>query len=235
MHEINIPDSVVQRVLKHRGTEHVYADFDVKMTALVVIDLQNAFMMPGVAHALCETAVEIVPNVNRIADALRAAGGTVVWIYTTFGEPSLTDWPVLHEMAGPERTARRIAALTEGSVGHQLWAGLHRESEDLMVNKTKYSAFLPSSSDLPEILRARGIDTVLITGTVTNGCCESSARDAMMSNFRTIMVTDANAAMTDEDHNATLIAHYLWFGDILSTDMIVERAEAMALNARKTA
>ncbi len=51
-------------------------------------------------------------------------------------------------------------------------------------------------------------------------CCESSARDAMMLNFRTITVTDANAAMSDEDHNISLRAFYLSFGDIPSTDQI---------------
>jgi ureidoacrylate peracid hydrolase len=61
-------------------------------------------------------------------------------------------------------------------------------------------------------------------------CCESTARDAMMLNFRTIMVTDGNAAMTDEDHTASLIAFYLTFGDIMSTDMLIDR---LRRNARK--
>ena len=78
------------------------------------------------------------------------------------------------------------------------------------------------------MLRARGLDTLLITGTVTNVCCESTARDAMMLNFRTIMVTDGNAAVTDEDHNASLIAFYLTFGDIMSTDRLVACLERNA-------
>ena len=61
----------------------------------------------------------------------------------------------------------------------------------------------------------------LITGTVTNVCCKSTARDAMMLNFKTIMVTDGNAAVTDQDHNASLCAFYLTFGDIMSTDLLV--------------
>ena len=56
---------------------------------------------------------------------------------------------------------------------------------------------------------------------MTNVCCESTARDAMMLNFKTIMVTDGNAAVTDEDHNASLCAFYLTFGDIMSTDMLI--------------
>jgi ureidoacrylate peracid hydrolase len=50
----------------------------------------------------------------------------------------------------------------------------------------------------------------------------------MMRNFKTIMVTDANAAATDEEHNAALVAFYLTFGDIMPTEMIVARCEAMA-------
>ncbi len=228
MHKIVIPQSVADRVVQHRGVEHVYRRFDPTRTAFLVVDMQNAFMMPGVAHVLCRTAVEIVPNINRIADAMRAAGGTVVWVITTFGEASLSDWPVLHQMVGPERTARRIAALAEDNIGHKLWEDLDRRPEDLTVVKTKYSAFIQGSSSLAEILRARGIDTVIVAGTVTGVCCETTARDAMMLNFKAIMVTDANAAMTDEDHNASLIAFYLSFGDIQSTEMILEHLNAIA-------
>jgi ureidoacrylate peracid hydrolase len=80
-------------------------------------------------------------------------------------------------------------------------------------------------------LRTRGIDTVIVTGTVTNICCETTARDAMMRNFRTIMVTDANAAMTDDLHNASLTAFYVRFGDIMSTDHVIR---ALDRNAQRT-
>src|SRR5262249_55548096 len=93
--------------------------------------------------------------------------------------------------------------------------------EDLIVEKNRFSAFIQGSSNLAETLRHRGIDTILVTGTVTNVCCESTARDAMMLNFKTIMVTDGNAAVTDQDHNASLCAFYLTFGDIMSTDMLI--------------
>ena len=62
---------------------------------------------------------------------------------------------------------------------------------------------------------------MLITGTVTNVCCESSARDAMMTNFKTIMVSDGNAAMTQAEHDAALTAFYNIFGDVMDTDMII--------------
>jgi ureidoacrylate peracid hydrolase len=70
-------------------------------------------------------------------------------------------------------------------------------------------------------LRAAGCDTVLITGTVTNICCESSARDAMMMNFHTIMVSDGNAALSDEEHNASLVNFYVTFGEVMDTDFLI--------------
>jgi ureidoacrylate peracid hydrolase len=191
-------------------------------------------MLPGVAHALCPMAEKIVPNINRLAQAVRTTGGTVIWIKTTFKDDALKNWSTYFEMVKPEQGARRVAALTAGSKGHELWAALDVRADDLIVEKNRFSAFIQGSSNLAEVLRERGLDTVLITGTVTNVCCESTARDAMMLNFKTIMVTDGNAAVTDEDHNASLCAFYLTFGDVMPTDMLVtclERNAGRSLSA----
>ena len=221
MHAFSIPQSVIERVIERRGREHVYDDLDPAKSALVVVDMQNAFMLPGVAHSLCPMAEKIVPNINRLAQAVRDTGGTVFWIKTTFTEEALRSWSTYFEMTRPERVAKRIEALTADSLGHQLWSGLDVRPQDPTVEKNRFSAFIQGSSDLEAALRGRGLDTILVTGTVTNVCCESTARDAMMLNFKTIMVTDGNAAITDEDHAASLIAFYLTFGDIMSTDMLI--------------
>ena len=230
MHDFVIPSSIVQRVVERRGREHVYDDLDPAKSALVVVDMQNAFMLPAVAHALCPMAEKIVPNINRLAAAVRATGGTVVWIKTTFMPDALQSWSTYFEIASPEQGKKRIAALTADSKGHELWSSLDVKPADLIVEKNRFSAFIQGSSALAEILRERAIDTVLITGTVTNVCCESTARDAMMLNFRTIMVSDGNAAVTDEDHNASLCAFYLTFGDVMATDHVIACLER---NARK--
>src|SRR5260221_363909 len=217
MHTLSIPQSVVDRVVERRGREHVYEDLDPAKTALVVVDMQNAFMLPGVAHAPCPMAEKIVPNINRLADAVRETGGTVVWIKTTYTVETLQSWSTLYGMLGPKGSAKRAEALSANSKGHELWPTLDAHREDLIVEKNRYSAFIQGSSKFAEQLRALGVDTLLITGTVTNVCCESTARDAMMLNFKTVMITDANAATTDPDHNASLIGFYLIFGDIMST------------------
>ena len=232
MHKVSIPQSVIDRVVARRGREHIHSDLEPAKTALVVVDLQNAFMMDGVGHAVCEEAREIVPNVNRLARAVRASGGTVVWIKTLFTQASLSDWSNGYSILLPERRAKRIEALSKGGEGYELWSALEVQSGDLQVDKQRFSAFLPNSSNLAETLRARGIDTVLITGTVTNVCCESSARDAMMMNFKTVMVSDGNAAANDDEHNASLVAFYLTFGDVMTTDMVIE---CLSRNARTAA
>jgi len=213
-----IPDAIVERVVGRRGVEHVFADLDPRRAALVVIDMQHAFMDDAVGFAVVPTARDIVPAVNRLAAALRQAGGGVFWVKFTNDD----DWSVCFELITPEIRGKRIATLSEDTLGHELWRDLDIQPEDEIVKKYRYSAFMPGASELPERLRARGFDTVLITGTMTNACCDSSARDANMMNFRTIMVSDANAANTKEEHDASLTAFYCVFGDVMDTDTIIE-------------
>jgi ureidoacrylate peracid hydrolase len=155
MHTIKIPQSIIDRVIEKRGREHIYQDMDPAKTALVVVDMQNAFMLPGVAHALCPMAEQIVPAINRLAQAVRATGGTVVGIKTTFKEDALENWSTYFEMVTKENGARRIAALTSASKGHQLWAALDVKGSDLIVEKNRFSAFIQGSSNLAQELRAR--------------------------------------------------------------------------------
>ena len=221
MHKVSIPQSVIDRVVARRGREHIFDDLDPAKTALIVVDMQNGFMKHEVAHSPCAMAHEIVPNINRLAEAVRAAGGAVVWIQTAYTDETLTSWSTLYGMVGPKGTEKRRRSLSRDSKGYDIFPDLKIEAADLIVEKMRYSAFIQGSSNLETVLRERGLDTILITGTVTNVCCESTARDAMMRNFKTVMITDGNAANTDEDHNAALNNFYLTFGDIMSTDMLV--------------
>jgi ureidoacrylate peracid hydrolase len=230
MHKIAIPQSVVDRVIARRGREHIHDDLDPSRTALVVVDMQNAFMMPGVAHSLCVMAQEIVPNINRLAQAVRETGGAVVWVQTAYTDETKKSWSVYYDISRPEQNAKRAEALAPGSLGYQLWDALDVRADDLFVEKKRFSAFIQDASNLADVLRGKGIDTILVTGTVTNVCCESTARDAMMCNFKTVMVSDGNAAATDDDHNHSLAAFYLTFGDVMSTDFVVD---CLRNNAKK--
>lgn len=232
MHKVAIPQTIIERVIARRGKEHVFDDLDPARTALIVVDLQNGFMMPGVAFAEIPEAREIVPNVNRLAAALRAAGGTVVWIVTTY-EPAVDrEWSTYYRLSTPAVGAKRSAALTKGAKGHEIWPALEVKPGDPIVEKKRFSAFIQGSSELDKALKARGIDNLLITGTVTGVCCESTARDAMMLNYKVTMVTDGNASYSDEEHNRALAAFYSTFGDIMSTDELIA---LIAKNAKRQA
>jgi ureidoacrylate peracid hydrolase len=102
-----------------------------------------------------------------------------------------------------------------------LHAGLEALPEDIRVDKHRYSAFMPNSSDLDVELRKRDIDTLIITGTVTNVCCESTARDGNMLGYRILFVSDGTAAFTDEEHNATLLNMATVFAEVRPTSSVL--------------
>jgi len=228
MHNVEIPQWATELALARRGKLHVHQNLDPAKTALIVVDLQNAFMIEEVAVAYVPFAVEIVPNVNKLAAAVRHTGGKVFWIKQTVDDASCLAWSEWLNMMRPHVRDGVVRNLAPGSRGHAIYAELDVKPEDEIVEKRRFSAFVQGSCDLPHRLRAQGYDTVLITGTVTNVCCESSARDAMMLNFKTIMVSDANAARTDAEHNATLATFYAIFGDVMDTAFLIERLEANA-------
>ncbi len=230
MHKVEIDPAVLARVTQRRGSLQLFDRIDPARTAHVVVDLQNGFMAPG-QIAEIGTAREIVPNVNRISAALRAQGGLVVYVQNTFDEEARAAWDVYFDFFGNhERSARMIEAFTPGNFGHEVYAGLDVLPADLKLRKRRYGAFVPGSSDLHATLQARNIDTLIITGTATNICCESTARDAMMMNYKVLFVSDGNAAHTDAEHNATLSVLANGFADVRDTAEIValiERGTAM--------
>jgi ureidoacrylate peracid hydrolase len=237
MHAIRIPEDVIERIKARRGRLHPFDRIEGPKTALVVIDLQNAFMLPGMPTEV-KSARDIVPNVNRLAKAVRGAGGKVVWVKMTLDDER-ERWSVFFDHFGsPAHSAAEQKSLSRGDFGHELYAGLDVSVSDLVVEKTRFSAFIQGSSDLDPMLRKRDIDTVIIVGTVTNTCCESSARDAMMLNYKTIVVSDANAAHSDDEHNGTLTNILRIFGDVLTTDEIVAhlaRGDAVSASREKAA
>ena len=221
MHKSAIHPDVVRRATERRGGLRVFESLMTKRTAHIVVDLQNGFMAPGQVAEIA-TAREIVPNVNRISAAVRKAGGLVVYIQNTFDAVAIATWSTFFEhFCSPERRERMIDTFWPGAFGHALWPGLDVLPQDLQVHKRRFGAFAPGSSDLHAVLQQRGIDTLIITGTATQVCCESTARDAMMLNYKVFFVSDANACRTDEEHNATLAIMMIMFADVRSTDEMI--------------
>ncbi len=220
MHELSIPTHVLERVIRRAGRPHPFDVIEPAKTALVVIDMQNYFMKPGFQGEV-PMARKIVPTVNRLAAATRELGGHVVWVRNTTSG-TRESWSVLHDwLQTPDRSDRRYASMELGQEGHALWGELDARPEDAQIVKRRFSAFIQGSSDIEAYLRGRGIDTLLIGGTATQVCCESSARDAMMLNFKVIMVPDALATYSDEEQNISLRAFYSNFGDLQTADQAI--------------
>lgn len=205
LHRWHIEEREYARQEQRRGKRHAFHSLLPNRTALVVIDMVPFFVAQ---NSYCRG---IVPNISQLADAVRAEGGCVAWVLPS-AEPA--NALLLDEFFGAEVAQLWRSSGGSGSMRDRLWHELKVGDDDLLIEKHQYSAFFPGSSALLQQLQGRDINTILITGTVTNICCESSARDAHALGLRVIMVADANAARRDEDHNATLHNIYRSFGDV---------------------
>jgi nicotinamidase-related amidase len=220
MHSIDLPEWVAQR----RAFLPRVTSLEPRATALLVIDLQRYFV-DAASPVAVPNAIGTFPNVNTIASALRSQGGQVVWLRHTFSERKPFATPAWFE--GPDSGYVRASRehLTLGSPDHELHSGLVLAADDWVVDKHRFSPFLPNSSNLEARLRARGINTVVITGALTNCCCESTARDALMLDYRVLFASDATAALTDQEHNASLLNLAMTFVDVRPTQEIVDLIE----------
>ncbi|MDQ1153646.1 isochorismatase family protein [Brevundimonas sp. SORGH_AS_0993] len=216
MHAVDLP---AWAVLRGALTNNI-ARLAPARTALIVIDMQSAFLAPGEVFANPH-AMDIIEPVNRLASAFRAAGSVVAWTRQTVDDTLGRADPHWQAMANDPFVSMAKAALTSGSASHALHPAMGPGPDDLLIDKYRYSAFLPQSSDLGPQLKARDIDTLVIVGTLTNCCCESSARDAFMSGFKVLVVSDAMAAMTDAEHNASLLNLRLMFADVADTATVL--------------
>ena len=217
-HNVGLPQSVIDRAVEKRGRREVFDRFDPAKTALLVVDMQN-FFVDG-----CEPAQTIIPNINRLAQGMRERGAPVIWIQMNMADSpdGPSKFPIYHEyFFSGERSKLHKDGLTQGSRGHAIVVGLDVQPGETVVQKTRFSALIQGSSNLDDILKELGVENIVVTGTLTNICCESTARDGMMIGYRAVMVSDANASRTDEDHVAGLASIYQCFGDVRTTDEVL--------------
>ena len=225
MHSNEIDPWFLTRARASRGGRlNAYETITGARTALVVVDMQNYFVADGMPSC-APVARDIVPNINRLAHATRAAGGLVVWVQTEALLHNPDDWPNRREATSAEGWSRRQRLLARDGAGFPIHQTCDVKPEDKLALKIRYSAFIPYPSDLEHVLKANGIDTLVITGVATSTCCESTARDASMWGYRTIMVLDGNADMTGELHNHTLGKFLVTFGDVQATDEVIARLQ----------
>lgn len=221
MHRLSLSEEFRAALRRRQGGRPPLLDpARASATALLVIDMQNVFVDAESPLAVSRAA-GIVPNINRLAVAMRAHGGRVIWIRTRFKESGRSSWPLYFEQIAPVGAGELRTRFQPGDAAFEFWPGLIRESGDPVVEKDRFSPFVEGASDLHHRLAAKAIDSLVITGTLTNVCCESTMRDAMMLGYRCTLVDDATAAQTDREHLAALENAALYFGDVSSTPAVL--------------
>ena len=222
-----VSDFVKERLALIRGGLRLYTDLQPSETAFVVIDMQNAFVAEGGVIEV-PASREIIPVINGMAAACRELGVPVIWIRSHHPKGG-SDWRHFFDhFVRPERREAAAAALSDDAPTSRFHPDMDIADEDYIVFKNRYSCLIPGSSSLERLLRSLGCDTLLLAGTKTNICVESTARDAMMLDFRVVVLSDATAALTDEEHQASLNVLIQEFADILVTDEVVEELRANA-------
>lgn len=188
-------------------------------SALVVVDMQNAFLDPGIRFRYAPAALDIVDPINDLARWFRAAGSQVVWVRTT-SRPDPADWPSLRRLLGEEAMDFRTEVLAEGAPGQAMWPGMDIAPQDHVVRKYRYSAMVEPDGELQALLEEHGTRMLYVAGTQTNICCESTARDAMMLGHDAVLVSDCLAAETPELHDASLASYASAFGGVVSSAQV---------------
>lgn len=166
--------------------------------ALLVVDMQNYFL---------PVASPIVDRVLSIVNACRLRNVRI--LFTRHGHRDIEkDGGLLLQWWGD--------CILHGTRDWEIMDVLTPSQTDSVVDKNRYSAFFGTGLD--EMLRAEGIEELIITGVMTNCCCETTARDAFMRDYRVFFVSDATAAADEELHLATLKNMAFAFAHVLDTE-----------------
>lgn len=220
--------------------------FDASATALIVVDMQNAYTTPGGYLDLAGFDVSgtgpVVAAIARAVKAARAAGITIVWFqngwdsaYVEAGGPGSPNWHksnALKTMRKRPDLAGQL--LAKGSWDYALVDALTPEPGDIVMPKPRYSGFY--NTPLDSTLRARGIRSLVFTGIATNVCVESTLRDGFFLEYFGIVLADATHQAGPPALQAGALANietfFGWVSDVATFEAALRpddaRAEAAA-------
>jgi ureidoacrylate peracid hydrolase len=212
---------------------------DIGLSALIVVDMQNDFLHPQgafgqLARALPERRIDMaflastIPNARKLIDAFRGAGRPVVYIAhvlkADYSDAAFPYW---------RGTAMKAASfLVEGSWGASVVDELAPRKEEHLVIKKGFGGF--GHTPLDVILRNLGVTTCVVCGVTTCVCVSTTVRGGVEHNYRQIVVSDAVAEVSREQHEAELKTVARVFGDVKTTDEVVAMLGRLDPQARTT-
>lgn len=212
---------------------HVWSDLDTQVdpahTALLVIDVQNDFCADGgyidklLGRDMSQCQAVVKP-ISRLLRQAREAGVLVLWVRANYAPENLPA-PVLAKQAA---TGTDMVCCAPGTWGAELYGDLAPADGETVIEKHRYSAF--SGTSLDNLLRTRGISTLVLTGVQTNVCIDSTLRDGFSRGYYIVVPEDCVGSHTPELHRATLTNVRMLFGAVTDTDELTGRWVAAGRN-----
>jgi ureidoacrylate peracid hydrolase len=219
-------------------------EVDLAETALIVIDMQNAYLSKGgyldlVGFDVSESP-RVIAAVRTVIDSARAAGVTIIYMQNGFDpeqkEAGPATAPVYHK-SNPLKYMRanpghRGKLITKGTWDYAFVEELAPQPDDIVIHKSRYSSF--AGTNLENVLRGRRLSNLLLVGVNTNVCVESTVRDAYHREFFPIMIADATLQAGDQHiFDATVFNVERFLGWVTSTKEICQALDASAKQDKK--
>ncbi len=195
-------------------------DFDFRKTALLIVDMNKAFIGKG-APLEVPKAVDNVPRIKRLLETCREIRIPVIHVSHVFRKDGrdrglMYDfWPVLKE-----------GVLEEGADGTEIYPEIAPIKGESVITKHRYSAWF--GTDLDIVVRNLHVDTLIICGTTTDRCTGLTAYEAFMRDIKVVFPEDSNATFQDEVHTGMLISLNMGGAMILKTDELIKRLRNQA-------
>jgi ureidoacrylate peracid hydrolase len=222
MHEVTVRQEIIDRVLARRGRFHWFDELDPRRTAFVVIDMQELFCAPG-APAEEPGSREIVEPINKLSGQLRDLGVPVIWVLHANGQSSgRSDWELFFNyIVADEVRQKTLESLAprapESLVRPDDRSDRHHRDQEPLQRANRGLVRLGAAVAQPGRRHRAG------RRHEDQHLCEATARDAMMLDFKVVMVSDCCAALSDDEHRAALENMIQQFGDVMTRDEVLER------------
>jgi ureidoacrylate peracid hydrolase len=190
-----------------------------KNTAVIVVDMQNIWLHPRGARYL-PMSEDIVPRIQELLRFCRSNRVPVIYLHTT-KRKDLADVGIFADIKPQTHDANDEWSNFEGTPGAEFYEPVKPAEGDLVVKKFRYSGFY--GTQLENLLRALSRDTIAISGVATNVCCDSTARDGAMRDFKVLFLSDCNASFTQEEQEATLNNFDKHFGVVMDSKTLMAK------------
>ncbi|CVK19133.1 cysteine hydrolase family protein [Sporomusa sphaeroides] len=188
------------------------AEFDFAHAALMVIDMQNDFLLVD-APIQCHNGLHIVNNIQRLAGEFRKHNRPVIYTQEIHRKQKV-DFGLELAYEEPEHCI-------EGSGGEQFFLMLLPEDNDYIIKKRRYSAFFATDLDL--LLRGLNVNTLVLTGVATDVCIRATAQDAQQYNYRVLVPQECVAGTSEDAHCEALKNIDYIYGKVISVQDLYER------------